>query len=62
MIYATSFQDTIAEAYILVRCRAHYKLGDPVMVDQVEDAIVDLVVLRAKKRRLHLGPAAEGEV
>jgi len=32
------------------------------MVDQAEDAIVDLVVLRDKKPGLDLGPVAEGEV
>lgn len=32
------------------------------MVDQAEDAIVDVVALRDKKPGLDLGPAAEGEV
>jgi hypothetical protein len=45
-----------------IGCRAHHKVGDPVLVDQVEDAIVDMVVLREEEFRLHLGPAAEGEV
>lgn len=47
---------------ILIRCRTHYELGDPVVVDQAEDAVVDLVVLRDKKSGLDLGPVAEGEV
>ena len=45
-----------------VGCRPHYKIGDPVMVDQTKNAIVDLVVLREQEFRLHLGPMAEGEV
>ena len=47
---------------ILIRCRTHYELGDPVLVDQAKDAIVDLVVLPDKKPSLDLGLVAEGEV
>lgn len=47
---------------ILIGCRTHYELGDPVMVDQAEDAVVDLAVLRDKKPGLDLGSVAEGEV
>jgi len=59
LLLASSSRDSRS---VPIGCRAHYKVGDPVLVDQAEDAIVDLVVLREEEFRLDLGPAAEGEV
>jgi hypothetical protein len=58
----TSDSELSRDGCVLVRCGTHDKLGDPVLVDQVEDAVVDLIILRDEERGLDLRPVAEGEV